>query len=76
MWRSFQLDPSAPRQATESIAEHLGHKDGGGVDAGPEMIARVSEVEQLAEGGPALQGALSHPGPHVGTDASGAVRPG
>ena len=84
VWRSFQLDPSAPRQATESIAEHLGHKYGGGADAGREMIARVSEVAAgeglsfsygdaqrastvdahrllhlaLAEGGPALQGAL------------------
>jgi len=44
VWRSFQLDPSAPREATESIAEHLGHKYGGGADAGREMIARVSEV--------------------------------
>lgn len=65
MWRSFQLDPSAPRQATESVAEYLGHKYGGGVDAGREIIARVSEVEQPAEGGPAPQGAMSDPVPHV-----------
>ncbi|MEJ7795394.1 MAG: DsbA family oxidoreductase [Nocardioides sp.] len=44
VWRSFQLDPSSPREATESIAEHLGHKYGGGAGAGREMIARVSEV--------------------------------
>jgi len=44
VWRSFQLDPSAPREATESLAEHLGHKYGGGADAGREMIARVSDV--------------------------------
>ena len=44
VWRSFQLDPSSPRVASESIAEHLGHKYGGGVDAGRQMIARVSQV--------------------------------
>ena len=35
MWRSFQLDPTAPREATESIAEHLGSKYGGGADGRP-----------------------------------------
>jgi predicted DsbA family dithiol-disulfide isomerase len=44
VWRSFQLDPSAPRVATESIAAHLGHKYGGGPDAGRQMIDRVTEV--------------------------------
>ncbi len=44
VWRSFQLDPTSPREATQSIAEHLGHKYGGGVDGGRQMIARVSEV--------------------------------
>ena len=44
VWRSFQLDPSAPREATESIAAHLGSKYGGGVAAGRQMIDRVSEV--------------------------------
>ncbi len=44
IWRSFQLDPSSPQAATESIAEHLGHKYGGGPEAGREMVARVSEV--------------------------------
>ncbi|HYH35171.1 MAG TPA: DsbA family oxidoreductase [Nocardioides sp.] len=43
-WRSFQLDPSAPREATEGIAEHLGAKYGGGAGAGRQMIDRVSEV--------------------------------
>ena len=44
VWRSFQLDPAAPREATEGIAEHLGAKYGGGVAAGRQMIDRVSEV--------------------------------
>jgi len=44
IWRSFQLDPSSPREASESIAEHLGHKYGGGVAAGRQMIAKVSQV--------------------------------
>ena len=44
VWRSFQLDPAAPREATESIAAHLGSKYGGGVAAGRAMIDRVSEV--------------------------------
>ncbi len=44
VWRSFQLDPSSPREATGTIAEHLGHKYGGGVDAGRQMIAKVSQV--------------------------------
>ena len=49
VWRSFQLDPAAPREATESIAAHLGHKYGGGEAAGREMVDRVSEVA-AAEG--------------------------
>jgi predicted DsbA family dithiol-disulfide isomerase len=44
VWRSFQLDPTAPRVATESIAAHLGDKYGGGVEAGRQMIDRVTEV--------------------------------
>jgi predicted DsbA family dithiol-disulfide isomerase len=44
VWRSFQLDPTAPRHATESIAAHLGSKYGGGEAAGRQMIDRVSEV--------------------------------
>ena len=44
VWRSFQLDPTAPREATESIAAHLGSKYGGGADAGRQMIDRVTEV--------------------------------
>jgi predicted DsbA family dithiol-disulfide isomerase len=48
VWRSFQLDPSAPRPGEpghgQSVAEHLGQKYGGGREAGLQMSARVSEV--------------------------------
>jgi predicted DsbA family dithiol-disulfide isomerase len=44
VWRSFQLDPTAPREATESIAAHLGSKYGGGPEAGGQMIDRVTEI--------------------------------
>ena len=43
-WRSFQLDPSAPASPTESIAQHLGRKYGGGEAAGRQMVARVTAV--------------------------------
>ena len=44
VYRSFQLDPSAPREATETVAEHLGAKYGGGADAGQQMLDRVEAV--------------------------------
>lgn len=48
VWRSFQLDPSAPRPGEpghgQSVAEHLGQKYGGGRAAGLQMSAQVSEV--------------------------------
>jgi len=44
VWRSFQLDPSAPSTPTETIAEHLGRKYGGGPAAGRQMIDRVTEL--------------------------------
>ena len=44
VWRSFQLDPSAPALPVESVAEHLGRKYGGGVEAGLAMIDRVDAV--------------------------------
>jgi predicted DsbA family dithiol-disulfide isomerase len=43
-WRSFQLDPAAPTQPHETVAEHLGAKYGGGPDAGQQMIDRVEAV--------------------------------
>ncbi|WP_432478888.1 DsbA family oxidoreductase [Nocardioides sp. GXQ0305] len=44
VWRSFQLDPDAPREATETIATHLGRKYGGGPEAGRQMIDRVTGI--------------------------------
>ena len=44
VYRSFQLDPAAPRDASVSVAEHLGTKYGGGVAAGRQMIDRVDAV--------------------------------
>ena len=43
-WRSFQLDPSAPAQATEDVATYLGRKYGGGREAGTAMNAQVTEI--------------------------------
>jgi predicted DsbA family dithiol-disulfide isomerase len=48
-WRSFQLDPSAPHEATDDVATHLGRKYGGGRANGLAMNARVTEVA-AAEG--------------------------
>jgi predicted DsbA family dithiol-disulfide isomerase len=44
VWRSFQLDPSAPTVPTETVAEALGRKYGGGPEAGRQMIDRVEAV--------------------------------
>ena len=48
VWRSFQLDPSAPRPGEpghgQDVATHLGAKYGGGRTAGLAMSARVTEV--------------------------------
>ena len=48
VWRSFQLDPSAPRKGEPGhggdVADYLGQKYGGGREAGLAMNARVSEV--------------------------------
>jgi predicted DsbA family dithiol-disulfide isomerase len=44
VWRSFQLDPSAPRVPVETVAESLGRKYGGGPEAGRAMIDRVEAV--------------------------------
>lgn len=48
VWRSFQLDPSAPRPGEpghgQDVATHLGDKYGGGREAGLQMSARVTEV--------------------------------
>lgn len=44
VWRSFQLDPTAPTTATVSVPEHLGRKYGGGEEAGLAMVARVEAI--------------------------------
>lgn len=44
VWRSFQLDPSAPQVPVETVAESLGRKYGGGPEAGRQMIDRVEAV--------------------------------
>jgi predicted DsbA family dithiol-disulfide isomerase len=40
-YRSYQLNPGAPTEPTESLASMLGRKYGGGEDAGRQMIDRV-----------------------------------
>lgn len=44
VWRSFQLDPSAPAVPVETVAASLGRKYGGGPEAGRAMIDRVEAV--------------------------------
>ena len=44
VYRSFQLDPAAPRVPDQTVAEHLGSKYGGGATAGQQMVDRVEAV--------------------------------
>jgi len=44
VYRSFELDPTAPTVGRETIAEALGRKYGGGVANGRRMMERVEEV--------------------------------
>ncbi len=44
VYRSFQLDPAAPRVPVETVAEHLGAKYGGGPVAGQQMVDRTEAV--------------------------------
>jgi predicted DsbA family dithiol-disulfide isomerase len=44
VYRSFELDPTAPQVGTESIAESLGRKYGGGLENARRMMARVDEI--------------------------------
>jgi predicted DsbA family dithiol-disulfide isomerase len=44
VWRSFELDPSAPKAPVETVAEALGRKYGGGPEAGTQMVDRVEAV--------------------------------
>ncbi|MGB7448806.1 MAG: DsbA family oxidoreductase [Ornithinimicrobium sp.] len=48
VWRSFQLDPSAPHPGEpghrRGVAEHLGEKYGGGLAAGQAMSEQMTQV--------------------------------
>ncbi len=44
VYRSFELDPSAPEVGHESVVEALGRKYGGGEANGTRLMARVGEV--------------------------------
>ncbi|KQT91021.1 disulfide bond formation protein DsbA [Marmoricola sp. Leaf446] len=44
VYRSFQLDPSAPLEPTETVAESLGRKYGGGPAAGQQMVDQMEAV--------------------------------
>ena len=44
VYRSFQLDPSAPQVPEQTVAESLGAKYGGGPEAGQQMVDRVEAV--------------------------------
>ncbi len=44
VYRAFELDPTAPQVGTESIAESLGRKYGGGLENARRMMARVEEI--------------------------------
>ena len=44
VWRSFELDPSAPKVPVETVAEALGRKYGGGPEAGRKMVDQVEAV--------------------------------
>ncbi len=44
VYRSYQLDPAAPRRPDQTVAEHLGAKYGGGPAGGQQMIERVEAV--------------------------------
>jgi predicted DsbA family dithiol-disulfide isomerase len=44
VYRSFQLDPAAPRVPDQTVAEHLGSKYGGGPEAGRQMVERTEAV--------------------------------
>jgi predicted DsbA family dithiol-disulfide isomerase len=44
IYRSFELDPSAPQVGTESIRDVLARKYGGGADSIATMMSRVSDL--------------------------------
>ena len=44
VYRSFELDPAAPAEATETVVEALGRKYGGGPAAGRRMVDQITGV--------------------------------
>jgi len=44
IYRSFELDPTAPAEAEETVLEALGRKYGGGPTAGRRMVEQVAQV--------------------------------
>jgi predicted DsbA family dithiol-disulfide isomerase len=44
VYRSFELDPTAPAEPTETVVEALGRKYGGGPAAGRRMVEGVAQV--------------------------------
>jgi predicted DsbA family dithiol-disulfide isomerase len=44
VYRAYQLDPGAPVEPVETVAEALGRKYGGGPEAGRQMVDRVEAV--------------------------------
>ena len=44
VWRSFQLDPSAPTEPTDDVAVALGRKYGGGPEQIAQMMGQVGQV--------------------------------
>lgn len=44
LYRAFELNPQAPRASNQSVAEHLGHKYGGGLANAKMMMSRVTQV--------------------------------
>ncbi len=44
VFRAFQLEPGAPTTPTDSLAEHLGHKYGGGPENGQRLIDQMEAV--------------------------------
>jgi predicted DsbA family dithiol-disulfide isomerase len=44
IWRSFELDPNAPRQRPGTMEEHLSHKYGVSIAEAAAMNARVSSI--------------------------------
>lgn len=77
VWRSFELDPSAPTEPTTSVLDHLGARYGGGRAGAEQMQARVAEVgaaEGLAiRNGDALWGSTrdAHRLLHLALDEGG-----